>query len=505
MLKSRCRIDLKFYLKQKIVVTPLLLVIFSFISTFWSENWQVAIFRSMKLLEFYLLYLWVIFRLFHPLRQSSSKASVEKSNDEKKSVQTQMLRSGENVPPQYKCSTWNNLQGRRGTFYETRVKQFTNNSWQVLKNSINLIILIGIIQSVVGIIQFVSQKSIGLVWLKESIISSDISGVAKIILNGEKYVRSYGFFPHPNILGIFLLFSIFLTLLLIRNEKEAILENKFSTTDYYNVPRGTFLLWWNNLMRRCRTVRGYYFRAAIFIQTIGLIFTFSKLAIFGLIFGTIYISLYFKDKLREDYEKLKKKKVKFFKYIEKLKFITFLLAFCILIVFIMKPDFNSYFKNSLNERVDQINVSRGTFIENPILGVGIGGYVMNLEKNYQLESWKYQPVHNIFILVLNELGVVGLLIIVYFLVIIFEKCKIFKFNNGNIINSKDADENDYIKNRLGFYLRTVFLIFIIIMFFDHYFWDIQQGQIVLWLVLGMLIGSNLWIEEKNKTYPQDKS
>ena len=64
-------------LKQKIILIPLSLVVFSFISVFWSASWQVATFRSLKLLEFYLLYLWVIFQMFHPLRQSFSEASVE--------------------------------------------------------------------------------------------------------------------------------------------------------------------------------------------------------------------------------------------------------------------------------------------------------------------------------------------------------------------------------------------------------------------------------------------
>ena len=53
----------------------------------------------------------------------------------------------------------------------------------------------------------------GLLWLKESIISPNIPGVAKLIFNGHVYIRSYGLFPHPNILGGFLVFSIISTLL----------------------------------------------------------------------------------------------------------------------------------------------------------------------------------------------------------------------------------------------------------------------------------------------------
>lgn len=28
------------------------------------------------------------------------------------------------------------------------------------------------------------------------------------------------------------------------------------------------------------------------------------------------------------------------------------------------------------------------------------------------------------------------------------------------------------------------------MFFDHYLWDIQQGQIMLWAILGLIVARN---------------
>src|ERR1035437_4664309 len=52
-------------LKQPIFYLPFLLVFWAFLSIFWSTDKRLAIFGSFKLLEFYLLYLYVAFKMFH--------------------------------------------------------------------------------------------------------------------------------------------------------------------------------------------------------------------------------------------------------------------------------------------------------------------------------------------------------------------------------------------------------------------------------------------------------
>src|SRR4030042_357815 len=127
---------------------PLLLVFWSFISILWSENQNIALFKAIKLLELFLLYVYIIYRIVS-----------------------------------------------RGT---------------IIKNTFKIIITFGLIQAIIGIWQFIIQHSIGIFWLFESHISPNIDGVAKIVLDGDKFIRAYGLFPHPNILGGFLLISIIL-------------------------------------------------------------------------------------------------------------------------------------------------------------------------------------------------------------------------------------------------------------------------------------------------------
>ncbi|MFH0969803.1 MAG: O-antigen ligase family protein [Patescibacteria group bacterium] len=444
--KSRSNPYFVAYLKQKVVIIPLLLVIFSFISAFWSDNWQVAIFRSIKLLEFYLLYLWVIFRLFHACliaTNCSTPAPLQ-----------------ENVP--------------RGTFSLLL-------GWNTIKKNLFLIIIsIGIAQSFIGIWQFIVQKSIGLIWLKESIISSDISGVAKIVLNGEKYIRSYGLFPHPNILGGFLVLSIILTVLYFKVFHPSQIVPR-GTIDGASVEQLTGQAW-NNSM--------YY--SVLGIQLLTLVLTFSKSAWIGLIIAVLY--LWYKNVPPQykcsTWNILRGRRGTFLKFVaRKLKYFGLIVSIIFLLIFIIRPNWYSIIGKSIEDRMFYLNVSRGTFLENPVIGVGIGQYVYQLANVSGIQNWQFQPVHNVFLLILNELGIIGLILFVWF---IWEVAKNFPYRK-------------FPEDKLHLTLKSLFFGFLFIMLFDHYFWDIQQGQIIFWLILGLIIGSKVWISNKTNAYPQDKA
>ena len=66
-----------------------------------------------------------------------------------------------------------------------------------------------VLQSLVAIAQFFTQKSLGLKFFAESPIGPNIDGAAKIVVNGVKIVRAYGLVPHPNILAAILMAAIF--------------------------------------------------------------------------------------------------------------------------------------------------------------------------------------------------------------------------------------------------------------------------------------------------------
>ena len=450
--KSRYRILLVPYLKQKIILLPFLLVILSFISVTWSDNQNIAIFRSLKLLEFYLLYLWIIFKI---------------------------------IPLQHKCSTWNILRGRLE---------------KILENSALIVIFIGVSQSIIGIWQFIAQKSIGLFWLKESIISPDVSGVAKIVFDGEKYIRAYGLFPHPNILGGFLIFSIITTFGFFQlTNLKTNLKKRDNNKQLFHVEQlfQKYCSTWNNIL--------YIF--IFVIQLSAIFFTFSKSAWIGLII--VLIILWFTNILpKHKYStqaqmfhvehftgqawKNLNYQIDVFKSFvrEKIKLFGLLAGIVILLIVILSPNWHSMFVKSIEERVFYLDVSRGTFLKNPFLGVGSGQFVLNMEKIDGIQNWQFQPVHNVFLLILNEIGIFGLILFAWF---VWEIVKNFplqhKCSTWNILRGK--------YETFIFYVEAIFFGFMFIMLFDHYFWDIQQGQIMLWIIFGILIGDKLCTSRKS--------
>jgi O-antigen ligase len=90
-------------------------------------------------------------------------------------------------------------------------------------------------------------------------------------------------------------------------------------------------------------------------------------------------------------------------------------------------------------------------------------------KRVNLESWAYQPAHNIYLLIAAELGWPALLA---FLVFLFSTIK----------TSWSGLKNDALKS----YWLFVIGYLLIIGLFDHFLWDLQQGQILFWLTLGIL-------------------
>jgi len=415
------------------ILLPLVLVAWSFISLIWAENEIVTIFRSVKMLEFYLLYIFVLIRFF-------------------------CWNTKNNVP--------------RGT---------------LLKKIFGLVMIIGLFQAIIGIGQFILQHSIGLFWLKESLISSNISGVAKVIFNGEVFIRAYGLFPHPNILGGFLLFSILISLFYYKmfhsggNVPPQKQEN-CSTPE----AKGLFHVEqsfapgqaWNMLYGKYGTI---IFKLILGVQLLVLILTFSKSAIIGLFLGLIYFAYVSSRKECSTWNIPRDKRGTFFSYLRKKK--RLILATSLIIVFafiVAKPDLHSFFTKSLNDRWVYINVSRGTIWDNPILGIGSGQFVINMENMLIIkENWMLEPVHNVFLLVWSELGIIGFFILILFIGFILKGMFHVEHSTEQVRNMPELAKT----------FGAIFVGLLFVMFFDHYLWDIQQGSFLLWMTMGFLVGA----------------
>jgi hypothetical protein len=301
----------------------------------------------------------------------------------------------------------------------------------------------GVIQSAIALLQFITQQSLGLSWLGESIIGPNILGVAKFSFEGEKLIRAYGTFPHPNVLGIFLLFSLSAGLSLMLTKKELL----------------------SNFRWRYRSI----FFGELFLIYVGLLLTYSR----SIILLTAIISFIFAYSQRGYINKL-------YQNLCQQLHIPFFLRTSLAIIVIFTTLFASY--NLLAPRLclhcpgDESISLRKTYqrtadlmiLQNIFTGVGLGNFIQTSKKfSPALPSWNLQPVHNLYLLIASELGLIGLLL---FLVTTF-------FYSAHNLRLR------FLKK---YPLDLFFILVLLAGFFDHYFWTLQQGQLIFWIALALV-------------------
>jgi hypothetical protein len=251
---------------------------------------------------------------------------------------------------------------------------------QLLPEKTVVSILLGgaVFQMVWGWIQWRLNHSLGLNLLGESTLGPDVSGVAKIDLpDGGKQIRPYGSFLHPNILATYLMVIMFISLAYLKKYK--------------------YLMW-------------------LIILTGGIYFTHSTAAAVAVLmcFALMAAFSYLKD--------IQNKKLA--------AGIVLVILFLGSAWFFVNSSSVKFGDTSWQERLNQNQISRDMFYANPF-GVGIGNYTLEMEQfpncgtnsgtncGNKLLPWEFQPVHNVYFLVLNETGIQGLAILLLAMYLIF--------------------------------------------------------------------------------------
>ncbi len=311
-----------------------------------------------------------------------------------------------------------------------------------------IIIASGIFQSLIAFLQFASQSSIGIHLLGESIFKWGLPGTATFRLFGAKIIRASGTLPHANLLAAILLFSLFFAFYLYLQRKHYPPFSRFS---------------FKHLLKEIGLVGIFYF---LFL---GIIFSFSRSAI---LLAAIFIPLALFYLLLN-----KKLKSEYFVNAAKLTAIFMFIGAFLIIIF-----FNFLFaranislgESAINDRLRYNQMAVDLIKQSPIKGIGFGNYIWHLNQN---NIWKdygffyphlFQPVHNIYLLIASEIGIVGLAL---FLILLFFIIRHSWNQNKNILLST------------FYFLLSIFLFW---GFSDHFFWTIHQGQLIWWIVLGIL-------------------
>lgn len=310
-----------------------------------------------------------------------------------------------------------------------------------LKRILGIFIASGIFQALLAICQFFNQGSLGLKHFEAGIYKVNISGVATFFVDGVRFIRAYGTAPHPNVLAVFLLVSI-------------------------------FCLYYLFLARRPRMGLRMIQVTLLFILMLGLFLTFSRAVIFVFIGASLVFFLITFLKLEKP---LKHRVVGLF---------LLFAIYCSLFTLFFWPEVAARFLGtSLGEqavtlRIYYNDIALSAIKEKPFLGLGLGNFVSYLFNSYYFKDfWLYQPVHNLYLLIASEIGILGLIIFLIFIgKILLKELKEFFLKNINLVKA------------CFLFLVACFLFLGLI---DHYLWTLQQSRLVFWITLATISGLGL--------------
>ncbi|OGB85449.1 hypothetical protein A2994_02420 [candidate division Kazan bacterium RIFCSPLOWO2_01_FULL_48_13] len=344
-----------------------------------------------------------------------------------------------------------------------------------------------VVQSGLAIAQYFTNHSLGLKWLGESVLDPIQSGIPVVLIDGARQLRAHGTLPHANVLGGYLVMGLAMMWPLLFDRGRLI--NRLSW-------------WW---------VAG--------IGLIGLILSLSRSAGAALIGGglvvLIWLALKHSARLRQSLR------------------IGWPIILAVVIVALTQwqavvprwsADSNLIEQISVRSRQEQWQEFKKVYANYSVTGTGIGQYFLNIWQpagrallpggqlpgnpvgTGQADSWQYrsdlggwsystdrslnyyQPVHNIYLLALAELGPVGLGLLMWIL-----------------------GAAAYLAVRLGRRGRLwgvaglwATVTIAVIGLVDHYWWTLPSGRLMF--MLGLSLVGVLWVNsDYNGKYGRTES
>jgi hypothetical protein len=310
-----------------------------------------------------------------------------------------------------------------------------------------MIVLIcgGLFQAIIAILQFFKQSSLGLKLLGESVLTPDLTGIASFYNSaGEKIMRAYGTTPHPNVLSTYLFLAIFSFYFVY------LYFHIYHQGKIYHPKFNLFLL------------------VSYPLILLSLFFTFARVMIFLWFVGFIIrVCLVFS---------IKRFRRVFGSGINKIKLTKILVistAVVVLFGVFYWPEVISRVKISSGDEAVQLRIfyNKESLKSLNWFGVGSGNFVNWLMiQDPNLPRNLYQPVHNIYLLIYSETGILGITAFILFLIFLI----------------KDYIVSTKMEKLYHYSFLIMFLSFLFVGLFDHFLGTLQQGRLMFWLLLALL-------------------
>lgn len=271
--------------------------------------------------------------------------------------------------------------------------------------------------SVIGIAQFFLGRTTGLFYfLGERSFGITTPGIALVQIFGRDFLRAYSTFPHPNALAGYL--GVVLLLVI--------------TSGFWN----------GNIYRKMGS----------FTLAVCMLLTFSLTGIIAFVFSLLLIFL--------------KKYTKAYLFGFKAFVATAVLLSLFLPLFSSQKQLVRLLPRNLMERA-ALSVMSGKMVSQEFfIGKGLNTFIINIPEVSvgSFSPWLLQPVHNVYLLVFAETGILGLLVFLWLVLNVVKRL---------------------LKSRNAVYL----VVFIFILFtgtMDHYWLTIQQNLLLISLLLGFI-------------------
>lgn len=272
--------------------------------------------------------------------------------------------------------------------------------------------------SAIGILQFILGRTIGgpLYLLGERNFTISTQGIALTDIFGKVYMRAYSTFSHPNSLAGYLGVGLITTLFVF--SKKALIK------------------------------RGW----GVAIICLAFALSFSLSAFIGVLFCGI---LYF----------LLRKKIVKARYLIFIPSVFLLVSLALPFVSTSVLNNKTNLPQNISQRAYLTSISGTIISQNFLLGTGLNTFVISESRTkvFDVYLWILQPVHNIFLLVFSETGMLSLLFIY----------------GGLMLLTKKAIS---LKNNLFYFVLAFVLVTGLA---DHYWFTLQQNMFILAFILGI--------------------